>query len=57
MTTVAIGRDGRVYDIGGGEFPGDKYVVENGRIKKKPARTIVKNAFTCTKEEAKKLKR
>lgn len=43
MTTVVIGRDGKLYDLGCGEFPGKK--------------TLVQNAFSCPQEEAEAMKR
>ena len=40
-TTVIIGRSGKVYDLGKGEFPTGE---------------LSGNAFTCTQEEADKLR-
>lgn len=56
MTTVVIGRNGKVYDLGKGEFPGDRYLVEGGKRRRKLAVTMVENAFTCTQEQADALK-
>jgi hypothetical protein len=52
-TTLAICGDGKIYDLGEGEFP-PASPHKDGAIREK--KYLVVNAYTCTIEEAEKLK-
>jgi len=57
MTTVCICGDGKVYDLGRGEYP--PYPPETkkrGAVIKDPKFMVV-DAFTCTQEKADELKK
>lgn len=54
MTTLAVCADGKVYDLGKGEYPPSP-PHKDGAIREK--KYMVRDAFTCTAEEAILLKK
>jgi len=55
MTTVVLGRNGKYYDLGRGEFPGTVWTVSDGKLKRKKYSTLPQDAFACTQERADEL--
>ena len=54
-TTICICADGKVYNLGKGEYPPSPPMKNGVMIIKEPKHKLV-NAYTCTMEEADKLK-